>query len=60
MTNQIKRAAVELVRCESGVTLVEYGIAVALAVAIGTAGLATVLSGEINTALASAGSEMPN
>lgn len=44
---------------DSGVTLVEYGIAIALAVGLGTAALAT-LSGEIGTAMGAAGTAMPN
>ena len=44
---------------DSGVTLVEYGIAIALAVGLGTAAL-TTLSGEIGTAMGAAGTAMPN
>ncbi|WP_204115202.1 Flp family type IVb pilin [Shimia biformata] len=46
-------------RDESGVTLVEYGIALALALALGTAAL-TTLGGEISDSLNAAGTEMPN
>ncbi len=42
-----------------GVTLVEYGIAIALAVLVGSATLVT-LGGEIGTALNAAGVAMPN
>lgn len=42
-----------------GVTLVEYGIAIALAVLVGSATLAT-LGGEIGVALGAAGTAMPN
>lgn len=42
-----------------GVTLVEYGIAIALAVLVGSATLA-LLAGEIGTALGVAGTAMPN
>ena len=44
---------------EKGVTLVEYGIAIALAVGLGTAAL-TTLSGEIGAAMGAAGAQMPN
>lgn len=44
---------------EEGVTVVEYGLA--LAVALGVTGLvAGTLSGEINAALTAAGNIMPN
>ncbi len=43
---------------DEGVTLVEYGVAVALAVAVGTGGL-LALGGDINGALAAAGLAMP-
>lgn len=43
---------------ERGVTLVEYGIAIALAVALGTAALSG-LAGQIGTAMTNAGSLMP-
>ncbi len=42
-----------------GVTLVEYGIAIALAVLVGSVTL-VALGGEIGTALNAAGSSMPN
>ena len=60
MGRVLRGRLVRLWRCEDGATLVEYGIAVALAVAIGTAGIATILSGEISSALGSAGAEMPD
>lgn len=44
--------------CDEGVTLVEYGIAIALAVAVGTGGL-LALGGQINTSLGVAGAAMP-
>lgn len=44
---------------ERGVTLVEYGIAIALAVTLGTAALAT-LSGEIGAGMTAAGTAMPD
>ena len=45
-------------RDERGVTLVEYGIAIALAVTLGTAAL-TTLGGNISTAMGKAGACMP-
>lgn len=44
---------------DRGVTLVEYGIAIALAVVLGTTALA-LLAGEIGTAMGAAGLVMPN
>lgn len=44
--------------CDDGVTLVEYGIAIALAVGLGTAALGT-LAGNIEGAMIAAGDEMP-
>lgn len=44
---------------ERGVTLVEYGIAIALAVGLGTLAL-TTLATEISSAMTAAGNEMPN
>ena len=46
-------------RDESGVTLVEYGIAIALAVALGTAAL-TTLGNEIEGGMIAAGTAMPD
>ena len=43
---------------DEGVTLVEYGVAVALAVALGTGALA-LLAGDIGNALGAAGAVMP-
>ncbi len=43
---------------DDGVTLVEYGIAVALAVILGTGALA-LLATEIGSAMGSAGTAMP-
>ncbi|MEX0302987.1 MAG: Flp family type IVb pilin [Leisingera sp.] len=59
MTAYLKKMLSRLRRDERGVTLVEYGIAIALAVTLGTAGLAT-LSGEVGGALTAAGNEMPD
>ncbi|MFZ1725983.1 MAG: hypothetical protein WBO29_04860 [Albidovulum sp.] len=44
--------------CDEGVTLVEYGIAIALAVAVGTGAL-LALGTQINTSLGVAGAAMP-
>lgn len=44
---------------DRGVTLVEYGIAIALAVGVGTIAL-TALGTEISTAMGVAGAAMPN
>lgn len=48
-----------LIADEKGLTLPEYGIGLALAVAVGTAALAG-LGGEINSAATAAGTLMPN
>ncbi|MDQ2089683.1 Flp family type IVb pilin [Marimonas arenosa] len=48
-----------LCRDERGVTLVEYGIAITLAVTVGAAGF-VALGGEIGVATVAAGAEMPN
>ena len=44
--------------CDEGVTLVEYGIAIALAITLGTGALLT-LSGSIGTSMGAAGALMP-
>lgn len=49
----------KFVRDERGVTLVEYGIAIALAVLVGTGALG-LLGGEIGVALDAAGAAMPD
>ncbi len=46
-------------RDEKGVTLVEYGIALALAVGLGTAALGS-LGDEVGDAMTAAGNEMPS
>lgn len=48
-----------LIGDERGVTLVEYGVALAVAVTLGTAGLIT-LAGEIEQPLNAAGVMMPD
>ena len=49
----------KFVRDERGVTLVEYGIAIALAVALGIGALGA-LGTEIGDAMTAAGNRMPN
>ena len=44
-------------RCESGVTLVEYGVAVALAIFVGAATFA-LLANNVSDAMSAAGSVM--
>ncbi len=44
--------------CDEGVTLVEYGIAIALAITLGTAALAA-LATSIGTSMGNAGALMP-
>jgi len=43
-----------------GVTLVEYGIAIALAVFVGTAVLLPILASDISGAMGAAGAAMPD
>lgn len=45
--------------CQQGATLVEYGIAISLAIILG-AGALTLLAGEIGDAMVAAGTAMPN
>lgn len=59
MLHLVQMACLRLRRDEEGVTLVEYGIAIALAVGLGTAAL-TTLGGEIGAAMGAAGTAMPN
>lgn len=59
MTAYLKKMLSQLRGDERGVTLVEYGIAIALAVALGTAAL-TDLSDEIEDGMVAAGAEMPD
>ena len=44
-------------RCDSGATLVEYGIAIVLAVIVGTGGL-ILLGSQVNSNLTAASDEM--
>lgn len=59
MTSYLTKLFIRLHQDERGVTLVEYGIAIALAVTLGTGAL-TLLGGEIGTAMGAAGAQMPN
>ncbi|SNS44839.1 Flp family type IVb pilin [Tropicimonas sediminicola] len=59
MTNYLMRTFKRFSKDEKGVTLVEYGIAIALAVGLGTAAL-TTLGDEIGDAMDAAGAEMPS
>ncbi|MFZ1725984.1 MAG: hypothetical protein WAU13_04915 [Albidovulum sp.] len=49
---------VQFRHCDEGVTLVEYGIAIALAITVGTGALLT-LGGQINTSIGVVGASMP-
>ncbi len=59
MMDILKKTFGRFRRDEKGVTLVEYGIAIALAVTLGTTAL-TALGGEIGGAMTAAGNEMPD
>ncbi|ETW12603.1 hypothetical protein ATO8_11314 [Roseivivax marinus] len=59
MKTLLKNTFSRLKRDERGVTLVEYGVAVAFAVAVGAAGL-TVLETDFNAAMGAAGTAMAN
>lgn len=59
MTAYLKKMLSRLRSDERGVTLVEYGIAIALAVALGTAALDR-LGDDVEEAMDAAGAEMPN
>lgn len=59
MGNKLKAFVNRFRRDEEGVTLVEYGVALTIAVVIGTA-LLTGLAGDINSALGAAGGAMPD
>ena len=59
MRDMFLKTFIRLRHNDEGVTLVEYGIAIALAATLGTAAL-SLLAGEIGTAMGSAGTLMPN
>ncbi len=58
MRDYILKTYLRLRHNDEGVTLVEYGIAIALAVGLGTAAL-TLLGTEIGAAMGAAGTAMP-
>lgn len=58
MRDNFLKLLVKLRHDERGVTLVEYGIAIALAVTLGTAAL-TTLAGQIGDGMTAAGTAMP-
>lgn len=55
MTNFLKKTFARLLKDEKGVTLVEYGIALTLAVALGTGAL-SILAGDIDAEMGQASS----
>ena len=59
MKTNLTKTLRHLGKDEKGVTLVEYGVAIALAVGLGTAALGT-LGTEIGDAMTAAGNEMPD
>lgn len=58
MRNALLKLWVRFRHDDAGVTLVEYGVAVALAVAVGTGAL-TLLGADITGAMGTAGALMP-
>lgn len=58
MRNYLLKKWIELRYCDEGVTLVEYGVAVALAVGVGIGAL-NLLAGDITAAMGAAGAQMP-
>lgn len=58
MRNFVLKTYTRFAADERGVTLVEYGIALALAVALGTGAL-LALGGEVGGAMTAAGAVMP-
>lgn len=48
MTNTLKKLIARLQSCDEGATLVEYGIALGIAVSVGAGALLT-LGGDVNT-----------
>ena len=59
MKDLVLKAFIRLRHDDAGVTLVEYGIALALAVTFGVAAL-TTLGGQIGDAMTAAGTQMPD
>ena len=58
MFNALLKTFIRFRHCDEGVTLVEYGVAVALAVTVGVGAL-TLLGGDVTDAMAAAGLAMP-
>lgn len=58
MRESFKKLFAAIRKDEKGVTLVEYGVAIALAVFLGTAAM-TALKNDISSAMSSAGAQMP-
>jgi pilus assembly protein Flp/PilA len=59
MYNALLKTFIRFRHNDEGVTLVEYGVAVALAVAVGIGAL-TVLGTNVSDAMGAAGARMPN
>ena len=59
MRNFIQKTMLRLRKDERGVTLVEYGVAITLAVSLGVGALLT-LSGDIGDTMTAAGACMPD
>ncbi len=58
MFNKFINKLADFRRCQLGVTLVEYGVALALAILVGAAAL-TALAGDIDNSLGAASDSMP-
>lgn len=58
MFNALLKTFIRFRHSDEGVTLVEYGVAVALAVTVGVGAL-TLLGGDVTDAMAAAGLAMP-
>jgi len=58
MNDYLLKKWIDFRHCDEGVTLVEYGIAIFLAVTVGTVGL-LALANQINTSLGVAVTAMP-
>lgn len=58
MRDVLLKKWIQFRHCDEGVTLVEYGIAIALAITLGTGALG-LLAGSIGTSMGNAGALMP-
>ena len=58
MNDQLLNLWIRFRHCEDGATLVEYGIALGLAVTLGAGALVT-LAGDVGTTMGAAGDAMP-